>query len=165
MPPISNPMSDEDSWADVISAAKECPWLEVSHNSSIGWRFDDENIIEIVSCRNFACKIANVFTGQFEDVTHNQATEFIQQIRLLPAPTYPEGIETKSDLDKRMGDYYRVDVPRSIIYAVICNEYILIRDRKCYRVVVSGSPITLYRKTFPYDMRAFVKMIIRERRK
>jgi hypothetical protein len=152
-----------ESWDDVVREAKMCAALFIRLDGLIAWRFGDKNYCHavIVDPKDRRCEIFDIFTGLIRHDTYKNTVEYIQRVKLLPSPTYPEEIKTFHRIGIKMDNYHRIELPKKHTLAIICREFVIMKFKDCYEVIMRGQSITLYNKTFAYDARTLIKVIAR----
>jgi hypothetical protein len=150
------------SWDDIKNAAAGCDLLLSA--SCIQLPFPGGNML-VVSDRPWGqdIDIYDVFSGKTYRTSYDKGVEYIQKLRMLPAPTLID-IPSCGVPMKRKNNYWRVSMLREDEWSVyMCNEYMFMFGDNCFKMVSLGEMVDIHGYQFPYSAEAFIKMEIRRR--
>jgi hypothetical protein len=98
--------------------------------------------LELIKNYAIQCAVYDIFTGKLEAKTFEETIIFIQQIRMLPESSYSVDIPASRRHDTA-GNFIRVYIHDLESLAYLCNDYIIVKDIKCHRVVRIGDNFTI----------------------
>jgi hypothetical protein len=154
------PTDADVDWNLIVEAAKA--GVLTSRYGYIYLPLGPDHEIKVVNYQDGRYCINDLFEGRSYNAPHNQVMEYIQKLHLLPTPTYP-GLVWYHRLCDRSGNYCRVNVPDSLMFAYICNEYMIERHPNYGKLILPGSIVTLYDRSFPYSIKSFIEPMRRRR--